>query len=232
VELADLDEQRRLLPDWEYARLHRNRWTASHDRLTGGEDLAACVTLDGPLEARPGQRYVIGLDVGLKHDRTAMALCHGEPWRDGRRVTLDRLSVWTPVRGRPVALDEVEAAVALASRSNGNAPVVFDPHQAAMLAQRLQARGIHCTEFVFSQRSGSRLALTLHDLIAWRRLALPDDGDLLDELANLRLRETAPGVYRVDHDPDRHDDRAIALALAAHAILAHNPPPAPPRSRS
>jgi hypothetical protein len=81
---ADLDEQRRLLPDWEYARLHLNCWTASRDRLTAVEDLAACATLDGPLEPLPHHRYVIGLDVGVKHDRTAMAVCHAEPWRDGR----------------------------------------------------------------------------------------------------------------------------------------------------
>jgi hypothetical protein len=59
------------------------------------------------------------------------------------------------------------------------------------------------------------------------RLALPDDDDLLDELANLRVRESAPGVYRVDHDPDKHDDRAIALALAVQASLAYNPAPSP-----
>jgi len=47
---------------------------------------------------------------------------------------------------------------------------------------------------------------------------LPDDPELIDELANLRLRETSPGVLRIDHDPDKHDDRAIALALAAHRL--------------
>jgi hypothetical protein len=26
-------------------------------------------------------------------------------------------------------------------------------------------------------------------------------------------------VYRIDHDPDRHDDRAIALALAAQMLV-------------
>jgi hypothetical protein len=37
---------------------------------------------------------------------------------------------------------------------------------------------------------------------------------LLDELRNVRLRETTtPNVYRLDHDSSRHDDRAIALAL-------------------
>jgi hypothetical protein len=26
--------------------------------------------------------------------------------------------------------------------------------------------------------------------------------------------------YRIDHDPDKHDDRAISLALAAQTLLA------------
>jgi len=55
----------------------------------------------------------------------------------------------------------------------------------------------------------------LHNLLRERRIALPDDPGLRDELANVRLRETSPGVYRLDHDQGRHDDRAIALGLAA-----------------
>lgn len=45
------------------------------------------------------------------------------------------------------------------------------------------------------------------------------DPGLLDELANLRLRESTPGVYRLDHDTDQHDDRAIALGIAADELL-------------
>jgi len=42
---------------------------------------------------------------------------------------------------------------------------------------------------------------------------------LLDELAHVRLRESSPGVYRLDHDSGRHDDRAVALALAVTTLL-------------
>jgi hypothetical protein len=56
-------------------------------------------------------------------------------------------------------------------------------------------------------------------LLRDRRLSLFDDTELLDELGNVRLRETSPGVLRMDHDPDRHDDRAIALSLAALALV-------------
>ena len=78
-------------------------------------------------------------------------------------------------------------------------------------------------EHTFTAQSVSRLALRLHGAIRDRALALPDDAELLDELANVRLRETSPGVYRLDHDAGRHDDRAVALALAADYLLARVP---------
>jgi hypothetical protein len=60
--------------------------------------------------------------------------------------------------------------------------------------------------------------VTLYRLLADQLLLLPADQDLVDELVNVRLRETAPGQYRIDHDPDKHDDRVISLALVAHRL--------------
>lgn len=224
-----LAEQRRRLPESSYARLFENRWTASEDRLTNIDDLKACVTLDGSLDPSPTHRYVIGVDVGVKNDRTVVAVCHTEADRHtwtgaerqeiGRRVVLDRMGVWAGSRLRPVNLDDVEEWVETASRSYNRAEVVFDPYQAVGMMQRLQGRDVFCHEFTFSSASVGRLASTLHLLLRNRALALPDDAELIDELANVRLRETSPGVIRMDHDAGRHDDRAIALALAAHRLL-------------
>jgi phage FluMu gp28-like protein len=93
------------------------------------------------------------------------------------------------------------------------------------LAQRLRDKGIRVSEFTFSSASVGRLASTLHLLLRNRALSLPDDSELIDELANVRLRETSPGVLRMDHDTGRHDDRAIALALAAQGLLARSQVP-------
>ena len=87
------------------------------------------------------------------------------------------------------------------------------------LTQRRSKRGVRCEQFIFSAQSVGRLTLTLYQLLRARSLALPQDDELLDELANVRLRETSPGTYWIDHDPDRHDERAIALALAAHHLV-------------
>lgn len=69
-------------------------------------------------------------------------------------------------------------------------------------------------EHQFSAQSNAKVALNLHRLVRERRLLLPDDPELLDELANVRLRETSPGVYRLDHEVGAHDDGAVALGIA------------------
>jgi phage terminase large subunit-like protein len=221
-----LAEQRRRLPDSLFRRLFLNEWTAAEDRLATDDDLEACVTLAGSLPPERGKRYCIGLDVGLKRDRTVAAVCHGERiGADGDdrtlgvRVVLDRMEVWQGSRRRPVQLRDVEEWLAETSRAYNLASVRYDPWQAVGSAQRLKARRVRVDEYGFSPTSIARLALTLLQTIRDKALDLPDDPELLDELRNVRIRETSPGVPRLDHDPDRHDDRVIALALAASFVL-------------
>lgn len=232
-----LAEQRRRLPESSYRRLFLNEWTAAEDRLTSIDDLRACVTLDGPLAPDERWRYVVALDLGITNDRTVACVAHAEPivvrtaeerlaWGrlvneqvTGHRIVLDRIEVWQGSRKAPVQLDGVEEWIDTSARSYGRARVVVDPYQAVGMAQRLRSRGLQVTEHHFGQASNGRLASTLHLLLRNRALALPDDPDLLDELLNVRLRETTPGVMRMDHDPDKHDDRAITLALAAVHLL-------------
>jgi phage terminase large subunit-like protein len=222
---ADLEEQRRELPDWEYARLHLNQWTAADDRLTSIDDLRACVTLEGPLAPDPRWTYIVAADLSSKRDTTVVAICHLEPILDsdtganlGEKMIMDRMLTWIPHGGQRVSLAEVEAAIYQACVSF-RAPLVLDPWQGIGLAERLRERGIFVDEFTFSQQSVGRLAVSLHTMIKNHALAIPDDPDLINELSNVRLRETSPGVYRMDHDPDKHDDRAVCLALAAVWLL-------------
>jgi len=219
-----VEEQRRRLPASSFARLFENVWTSGEDRLVAAEDLAACVVLDGPQEPISGMRYVTGLDVGLRHDRTVAVVCHLERGV----VTLDRMAVWQGSRLRPVKLAEVEEWLFEVSRRYRGS-IVADPWQAVQLVQRLRSRGVSVSEFPFSAQSVGRLASSLFLLLRDRMIRLPDDRDLLDELANVRLRESSPGVLRMDHDSGAHDDRAIALALACHRLVARGEEGAPMR---
>ncbi len=160
----------------------------------------------------------------MNRDRTVAAVCHAEAVlnddhrRVGSRVLLDRMEVWQGSRDSAVQLTDVEQWIEQASSAYNGAHVIADPYQAVGLMQRLQERGVWVRKFDFTAQSVGQLASTLHLLLRNRQLSVPDDPDLLDELAHVRLRETAPGVLRLDHDSDRHDDRAVALALAAHEL--------------
>lgn len=267
VDSAELAADRSMLPDSEYRRLHLNEWAASEDKLTRIEDIEACATLPGALDAVPGVGYCVALDLGLVKDRTALVVCHSElfgpkssastepePVEDAQRippnfvgdgrdlcrvmrlptrrkrgwsgredvprhVIVDRLECWQGTRANPVRLNDVEAWLLHAARTYNDATVYLDPWQAAGAAQRLRARRLRVIEATFTATSNSRRAVLLHNLIRDHRLAIPQDAALVDELLNVRLRQTQPGVFRLDHDANAHDDRAVVIALGAEYLL-------------
>jgi phage terminase large subunit-like protein len=220
-----LEGERRRLPESSYRRLFLNQWSSGEDRLADEQDLEACVTLDDyPLEPRRGTRYVIGVDIGVKHDATVAAVCHSE----NGQVVLDRMMVWKPSRLHQVRLSVVEEWLREFAIRYNRATLRFDPSQGLQMMQGLKRAGLRVQEFSFGPTSVGKLATTLLNLIRERTLALPEDPELLDELRNVRLRESSPGVFRLDHDRNRHDDRAVALALAA-SYLVERPASRPAR---
>ena len=216
IDRAEVEGERaRLMPSM-FARLWENRWVSGEDRLVSPEDLDACTRDDAlALEYQPGVQYVVSVDLGLVNDRTVAVVAH----REGERVVVDRVAVWQGRRGAAVELATVQAWLSEASAQYGRAAVVFDPFQAASMMQALRREGMSCREFAFTSTSVGKLGLTLYRLLREHRLSLPADPELREELLNVRLREGTPGVYRLDHDAGRHDDRAIAVALAAFDLV-------------
>jgi phage terminase large subunit-like protein len=214
--------EKRRLPPSSYARLFENVWTSGEDRLSSDEDLAACVDAEAAHDTpKAGMRYIVAIDLGVKHDRTAVVVAHAErvPGAVLPRVVVDRLRVWKPSRLRPVRLSEVQDYIGHIAKRYHRATCVFDPSQGLSMMQALKREGLTVREFTFSASSVGKLATTLVQLVGERALALPPDEDLLDELRNVRLRETSVGIVRLDHDRNRHDDRVIALGIAAVTVV-------------
>jgi hypothetical protein len=171
-------------------------------------------------------QLVMGLDLGLTRDRAVLTVGHAEGIDRGDDrastmvvVVVDRMEVWQGSKESPASIEVVEATILEAWLSYGRPRLVVDPWNAAMLVQRLRRRGLKVVEHNFSQASNSRRAVMLYRLLRDHLLDLPDDEALVDELATVRLDETAPGVYRVDHEDGRHDDRVASLGLVAHELL-------------
>ena len=224
-----LDEQRAGLSPAMYQRLFDNQWVAAEDRITDPDKIRACVTHRGALPVERRADYAIGVDLGLTHDRSVVVVCHLRRDRDqygleAETVVVDDLNVWEGTPAQPVDFAAVEQWIVDAAQYYNRAHIIIDQWQAVGMAQRLKKRRLEVTPYTFSQASNGHLASTMLSLIRDRLLALPDDAALLDELIHLRIREPAPGVLRLDHDPNRHDDRAIALLLAAQHLLSRERP--------
>jgi phage terminase large subunit-like protein len=210
---ADVEAARADLMPAEFARLVLCQWAASDDKLTSLDDVRACVTHEGVLEPQKGRTYVLALDIGVKKDATALAVAHLEP---DSRIVVDRIVRWTGSRIHPVDLLEVQAAVIELSNAYGKAALVFDPSQAYLLAQGIRKAGISATEFTFTAANIDRLARALYVALRDRTVGLPNDEALVTELAQVKLVERGVGQYRIDHTSGKHDDQAVAVAMAVH----------------
>ena len=225
VDPENLEAQRPLLRDSEFSQYHLNVWTASEDRLVTEEDLAAAAVLDGPQEPLADRRYVVAVDLGLINDRAIAVVAHAVAVSDEdgapKLVVVDAIGRWQGSRRKPVELGDVEAWLLDVTRRYNHAKVVIDPWQAAGLCQRLRQQGMAVEEFTFSSASVGRIGSALHLALRNRLLHLPDDEDLLNELGNVRLKETTPGVVRLDHDAGQHDDQAVSIGMAIVELTTH-----------
>jgi hypothetical protein len=222
LDAAEVESERRRLPESAYLRLFENRWCATEDKLLPYEDVAACAVLPGRLDPQPRMQYVMGVDLAIRRDRTAVAVAHAEPVEGlggAVRIVVDSLDVFEASRRRDIDLSAVEGCVEARSRQYNDAAVIFDPAQAHQMMQRLRGAGVRVIEHAFTAASNSRRALALLELVRARRLALPDEQDVVQEFAALRLVERGPGLYRYDHDSGKHDDRVTAIGLAAQHLL-------------
>lgn len=236
---ADIEALRRELVPSECERLVLNEWAEAEDRAVSPEDYeiaAMPAQRDGmaPTGVRgggwrlrppaPAQAYIVTVDVGLQADSTVMAVCHREAVADApgaaTRLVCDHLERWTGSRRHHVQLSDVEARIAtLASEYNG-ATVHADPTQFQGSLQALNRRGLRAQEFVFSSTSVGQVASALVHAFHGHRVLVPDFTELRTELLAVKLRETAPGVTRLDHSRAGHDDMAVCLGMAAHLLLA------------
>ncbi len=200
-----LEEQRRSVkPESRFRQLHLNEWVEPEDRMVTLEAVLACVTHNGWLPPSRQFAYTLGVDIGLVHDRTAVAVCHLErpPSPSGEivpsNVVVNGVQVWDNRPGAPADLREVRDWIIATVRTYRAERVILDTYQSVLLKQELWEHGIIAQTVDFNVTLHAELATTLTTLIRNQRLALPRDPALIDKLARVRIREALPGQLRLD----------------------------------
>lgn len=136
-----LDEQRRMLPSVAYARLWKNLWSTGGGDALLPSDIEAAFNLSLAPMSGHEQDYIFvsGVDLGLTRDCSAVVTLGIPAGGTSGRIRLANHKLWRPILGKKIDLMEVERYLLDLDRKYNLEFVAFDPWQAELLAQRLEA---------------------------------------------------------------------------------------------
>jgi hypothetical protein len=145
-------EQRRILREATYLRLHENRWTSPESRAIPPELWDACVVREHIpyLFADRTVSVYAGVDASTKGDSSAVVAVTVEPEIDerGSGLFLVRHRIWQPSAEEPLDLEQtIEAFLRELHRDFHLAKVVCDPFQLHRSIVTLKAAGLAIEEF-------------------------------------------------------------------------------------
>jgi hypothetical protein len=224
-----VSDQKRILAACpaKYRRIILNEPAGADSGLITAEELKAAIdpTLAvEPLAGVPGVRYSMGVDLGVTNDWTALVVLHTDA---EARVVVDVVKDWRGTRERPVDLMHVEETIVSLARRFPMASIRADQWNAALLAQRLERRGV-AVKLVGVEASRLDRIISLLKTTASRRLLRlsPSHVSLLEQLESVQVVEGrsarrdlvkfAPSGTGLD--AGSHDDLVVALGLALEAV--------------
>lgn len=216
------------LPKGMASRVLFNKWVDSSEGcgyLTRAEaqacvDRATTMGLGIAFVGKPGVKYYASVDYGSVKDRTAMCVGHFE--KD--IFVVDRLDVHQGDSEHRVPIELVENWIRDVHAKFNGPWFSVDPYQMEGVIQKLQFQ-IKLERFeARGGKANYEMAVNLHNLAVNGRLAWPlGAGDLMvdgrrhtlvDEISELVVKPMVYG-YRFDHQSGKHDDRCVAVGMAA-----------------
>jgi len=205
-----LEDRRREDPDM-FGREFEARWVDGASSYLNSVDVIACRRPEGILAPRSGVTYEASLDPAFANDRFSMGVAHQE---DGVAV-IDGVWVWRR-QGYENTLDEVQGiANAYSVRT-----LKTDQFCEAPVREGLAKRGLSADYQPWSNESKSDAFSALKIGLNTRRVSLPDDSGLVEELCALEARPTPGGKVRIAAAGSAHDDRAVVVASLVHGLTA------------
>ncbi len=220
---AEMDEAKRRNSHARYMRLWWGVWASGAGDALDQEDIQSAINplLKPVVTPSPEWFYVGGLDLGIKHDHSALIVIGGN--QKTLRLRLAHAQSWSPdPETGKVDLMAVERAILDANKRFSLRTCGYDPYQAALMAQRLELQGVRLKEVPFTGAALNLMASTLLDVFRSRRIELFDCPQLIADLRRLTIEEKSYG-YRLSatRDDTGHADLATSLAVALPIAVEH-----------
>ena len=178
-----------------------------------------CLTMD-----MIGHKYFWGLDLGMKHDATALAVCHWEGGMNDLRLVYDyvdrKMVGHREYQGfRELPLSDI---ITWLRSVNDMLPCfkgATDQYGGSMLVQLLHANQVFGMELVhLTGGINSQMYLTFKTLMESRQARFPNNEEFIAELRLLEATFTNKYQVRVAAPEEKgaHDDMGDAAALASY----------------
>ena len=215
----EIEQQRRSLPDSVFARLWAGAWGCGDGGFLSREEVEACIDprLDAAsMKFAADRNYFIGIDLGLKHDRSAIVVLH----KERETYVVDHIETWFGTPENPVSLEAVQSYLhMLGKRIRRLRRVFVDPWQGMLLMERAKRAGVRgIEEFTFTVQNVQLLSQSLWHAIRSRNVRMPAYALLVEELVQAKVVERRYG-WRVDHRSGGFSDHLIALGMAIVAAM-------------
>lgn len=212
---AEIEEAQRRNSRARFNRLYYGHWVNQTGDCLDDADIQTAINPNLlPRTVRRDEFCIAGLDLGIKHDHSALVVIAGS------MKTLQLRLVWAeswkpdPVTGK-VDLMKVERAVLVAHARFNLKAAGYDPFQAELLSQRLTHQTVPMQEMTFTGANLNLMASTLLEIFRSHRLELYNHPELIADLGRLTIEEKSYG-HRLSatHNESGHADLATALAIA------------------
>ncbi len=223
-----LENQQKILRPSTYARFHRNEWASSDSGyFVGAEEVDRCISAKVTRGNDNDSMIIVGLDVGYRHDATALVAV-GQ--FDERRLAIVDHRCFVPKQGETLNLQNtVKSSLEEWDIEYRIAEVLFDPFQCIHLAQELSLLGFTMTEYRQTSANLHKLCETLQDLIKNRNLLFYADEEIRHHLLNSKVKESPQGLRITKTTISRRIDLTVALGMASVRAVEYLAPVVEPK---
>jgi phage terminase large subunit-like protein len=209
-----LDTDLGITPEAHFRIFRLGQWVDGTDAWLGANGRAVWEALVSPWDFVEGGRTWLGVDVGLRHDSTAVVAVQRRP--DGRLHAVCRL--WVPTADEPVDTTDVMRHIRDLGGRYDLAAVSFDPRFFDVPAKMLADEGYPLVEVPQSMERMTTAVGSLYEVIRGGGLTHDGDEAFAGQVLNAVARFNDRGFVLAKGKSRGRIDAAIALALAVDRV--------------